>query len=69
MEHVLDVLPFRNTEVMVRVPGSVVREALEHSVSDYSVGDPKGRYLQFSGLDLLVFRKVLLACIKLYGIS
>lgn len=49
MEDVLEILPFRNTVVMVRIDGSLLLEALELSVSVYNPQDAEGRYLQFSG--------------------
>ena len=48
-ENVLEVLPFGNFVYMVRVTGATIMEALEHSASFYSLTDPDGAFLQFSG--------------------
>jgi 5'-nucleotidase len=46
--HVLGTLPFQNTPQIGSLPGSVIRQALEHGVSTY--GEGGGRFLQVAGL-------------------
>ncbi len=41
-------LPFANTGVLLEIPGSAIRAALEHSVS--ALPQPAGRFLQTAGL-------------------
>ena len=53
-ENVLEVLPFGNFVYMVRVTGATIMEALEHSASFYSLTDPDGAFLQFSGAKLRI---------------
>lgn len=49
---VMSVLPFENPVVKLRVPGTIIRQALEHGVSRVSLGSNKGdgRFPQVSGL-------------------
>ena len=54
MEHVMTAMPWSNTVDVVTIPGSAVREMLEHSVSQYDADhpDPGGRFLQVSGIEV-----------------
>lgn len=45
---VLATLPFQNTPLIADVPGSVIKQALEHGVSAY--GEGKGGFIQPAGL-------------------
>ncbi|MDL2313529.1 bifunctional metallophosphatase/5'-nucleotidase [Desulfovibrio sp. OttesenSCG-928-C14] len=46
--NVLGTLPFQNTPVMAKMPGSILLQALEHGVSAY--GEGEGGFFQVSGL-------------------
>uniref|UniRef100_A0A1L8DPM1 5'-nucleotidase n=2 Tax=Nyssomyia neivai TaxID=330878 RepID=A0A1L8DPM1_9DIPT len=48
-----NVMPFGNTMYVVEVPGSVLREALEHSVHRYSKTTGWGEFLQVAGLQVV----------------
>ena len=67
VKDVMEVLPFTNLLHLMEVKGSVLREALEHSVSEYVPGNAwKGSFLQMSGnftsvenLSLFVYSTIL----------
>ncbi|CAG2244634.1 CD73 [Mytilus edulis] len=48
--HALQAQPFRNTLETIKLRGDYLLQALEHSVSDYDVEEPSGKFLQYSGI-------------------
>ncbi|XP_072024183.1 snake venom 5'-nucleotidase-like [Amphiura filiformis] len=48
------VLPYENTVDMMTLQGQHIIEALEHSVANYDAKRPHGRFLQVSGLRVIV---------------
>jgi len=46
--NVMETLPFQNTAVMAKMPGSVILQALEHGIAKY--GEGGGSFLQVSGM-------------------
>ena len=56
---VFEAFPFRNEIVAFHLKGEVIKEMLEHSVSEYDPADLSGRFLQMSGkLKLSLKREV-----------
>lgn len=53
---VITVLPFGNEIDMVKIKGSNLRKQLELSVQDYDVIDQHGKFLQFSGENMVHFQ-------------
>ncbi|KAE8736692.1 hypothetical protein FOCC_FOCC017853 [Frankliniella occidentalis] len=50
LKDVMEVMPFDNLEVLLRIRGTVLLQALEHGVSEYVPGQAwKGAFLQLSG--------------------
>ncbi|QBI19864.1 bifunctional metallophosphatase/5'-nucleotidase [Egibacter rhizosphaerae] len=47
---VVEILPFDNYVVSAEIPGDIIEEMLEHSVSAIDTGD--GRFLQVSGIEM-----------------
>lgn len=47
------IFPFGNTLEVVYLKGAHIWEAFEHSVSDYSVLNPPGKFLQVSGIQVV----------------
>ena len=54
MGDVTKAMPWSNTVDVVRIHGKALKEALEHSVSEYDIhsDDPTGKFLQLSGLSV-----------------
>eukprot|EP00095_Tigriopus_kingsejongensis_P006521 maker-scaffold172_size289735-snap-gene-1.31 protein:Tk06521 transcript:maker-scaffold172_size289735-snap-gene-1.31-mRNA-1 annotation:"hypothetical protein DAPPUDRAFT_42388" len=52
MGDVFTAMPWSNTIDVIEIPGSILKEVLEYSVSEYDPdhSDPSGRFLQYSGL-------------------
>lgn len=46
----LKALPFGNVFDKVKLRGDVIKEVMEHSVSNYNMESPSGRFLQVSGM-------------------
>ena len=46
---ILTVLPFGNQVDIIKVTGKNLREQIEFSVSEYTVSQPNGAFLQVSG--------------------
>ncbi|XP_026495888.2 uncharacterized protein LOC113400519 [Vanessa tameamea] len=47
---ILSAMPESQNLVAVTMNGTILNQVLEHSVSDYRVSNPTGRFLQFSGI-------------------
>jgi 5'-nucleotidase len=47
---ILSILPFENPIVKLDVPGSVLRQALEHGLAEIDVSNESGRFPQVSGI-------------------
>ncbi|XP_034235169.1 snake venom 5'-nucleotidase-like isoform X2 [Thrips palmi] len=51
LKDIMEVMPFDNLQVKLKLRGKVLMQALEHSVSEYVPGQAwKGAFLQFSGI-------------------
>ncbi|KAJ8314855.1 hypothetical protein KUTeg_007005 [Tegillarca granosa] len=50
---VQEVQPFSNGIEIIKLQGKYLRQALEHSVTDYDPADPHGRFFQVSGLRIV----------------
>ncbi|XP_052132686.1 protein 5NUC [Frankliniella occidentalis] len=54
LKDVMEVMPFDNLEVLLRIRGTVLLQALEHGVSEYVPGQAwKGAFLQLSGVHVV----------------
>lgn len=52
MEDVATVMPFESKVVVIEVTGKTLLDAFEHSVHRYHDGEPRGEFLQFSGVQI-----------------
>jgi 5'-nucleotidase len=52
-EDVATVLPFTNNIQIVEITGETILRALEHSVARYTNGEPRGEFLQMSGVEVV----------------
>ncbi len=50
----LTVLPFGNTADIIEIKGEHLLLALEHGLTKWNPQDPAGRFLQMSGLYLII---------------